>query len=64
MVTNQGTRNETEGAALATPSFLPQQRESGLVGSDEYINVTTAVSDLANPDRTCSKENKDSESIY
>lgn len=41
-------------AALATPSFLPQQTESGL-GSDEYTNVTTAVSDLANPEPAAKK---------
>ena len=29
-VANRGTRNETEVAALATPSFLPQQTENNI----------------------------------
>ena len=53
-VANRSTTNETEVTALATPSFLPQQTESGL-GSDEYTNVTTAVSDLANPEPAAKK---------
>ena len=33
---------------------MPQQSESGL-GSDEYTNVTTVVSDLANPEPAAKK---------
>ena len=53
-VANRSTMNKTEVTALATPSFLPQQTESGL-GSNEYTNVTTAVSDLANPEHAAKK---------
>ena len=51
--TNYSTANETEVSATP-PSYMPQQSESGL-GSDEYANVTTVVSDLANPEPAAKK---------
>ena len=54
ITTNRSTANETEASATP-PSYMPQQSESGLE-SDEYTNVTTVVSDLANPEPAAKKE--------
>ena len=58
-IANSSTTNEPE--VTATTSYMPQQAESGL-GSDEYTNVATAVSDLANPEPAAKK--KDLRQIY